>query len=175
MQRPGGEIAKRCLVASLPAPESGRGRSPAWPLFLLRLLVLPPSLWPSWLSLFCSRSHVLSHFLFPSFLLWALPHYGWLSHLLPVPRARQGRTARGALSPTPLPDTRPRSGLLCLLLGLCEPTCVRVRVSTCLGASVYALCPGSGFCLWSPGLSVLPLVHHGAGQGRLLVRGMDSC
>lgn len=145
MQRPGGEIAKRCLIESLlfmPTPESGRRPSPACLLFLLPLLVLPPSLWPSWLSLFCLLSHILSHFSLSLFLVLGSAPYGWLSHLLPVPHVRQGRAARGALSPTSLPDARLRSGVLCWLLGLCEPTCVCVRVSTCLGASGYALCPG---------------------------------
>lgn len=167
---PSGASSRACPPLSLDADGARPGRS----FFFASLSSLPPcGLLGSPCSVRDPTSSLIS--LVPSFLFWALPPYGWLSHLLPVPRARQGRAARGALSPTSLPDARPRSGLLCLLLGLCEPTCVRVRVSTCLGASVYALCPGSGLCLWSPGLSVLPLVHHGAGQGRLLVRGMDSC
>lgn len=98
---------------------------------------LPPSSWPAWLSLFCfAISHPFSS---PStFSFWFLPPLPVaVSHLCPFPHLRRGRAKRGTLSPAPPPHAGPQCGALCLLLGLCEPVCARVHVSTCPGAAIY--------------------------------------
>lgn len=120
----------------------------------------PPSLLPSWLSLFCfAASHPRSSPSSPSLLFWS--SLAVAGSYLPILRVR--RVLFPCLCPR---DARPLWGALCLLPGLCEPVCAHTCVSEPRSTPCGLGALGSGPCLWPPqALCTTPRIsQRGAGE-----------
>lgn len=114
------------LEVRLPALPA-RGLEHACSFFFPFSSALPP---PLLLGALCSVLLPLILSPFPLSLLSCFGvHLAMAGSHLPIPCVRQGRAVRGVLflSLCP-PDARPLWGVLCLLLGLCEPVCAHTCV-----------------------------------------------